>query len=192
MLLPLELQPTEAVARSVAAVTIVLRDGERGLEVLLVRRAKREGDPWSGQVGLPGGRHREEDGTMIRTAFREAREEVGLDLRGHAEMLGRLPLRAPGNEPDTLVVPYVAIANGPLVPVTGPEITSAFWCPLADLPSTRTEAVVATQMGELTVPAFVHERRVIWGFTHRLLEELLTLIGSGTSSKGRSRGTTII
>ena len=38
-----------------AAVAIVLRQGDPGLEFLLIKRAEREGDPWSGQVALPGG-----------------------------------------------------------------------------------------------------------------------------------------
>ena len=37
-----------------AAVAVVLRDvGE--LQVLLVKRKERLGDPWSGQIALPGG-----------------------------------------------------------------------------------------------------------------------------------------
>jgi len=40
-----------------AAVAVVLRDGEaRGAEVLLIERARHEGDPWSGHMAFPGGR----------------------------------------------------------------------------------------------------------------------------------------
>jgi len=46
---------TEPVA-SRAAVAAVLRDGAPGLEMLFIRRAEQEGDPWSGQMGFPGGR----------------------------------------------------------------------------------------------------------------------------------------
>ena len=160
-----------------AAVMALLREGPKGLEILLARRIAREGDPWSGQVGLPGGRHRPADGTILETALRETREEVGLDLRGSADVLGHMPPRAPGNRLEMLVVPYVALARRPLEPSPGPEMASAFWCPLADLPATRTTAVVPTILGELTVPAFVHGGEVIWGFTYRLLEELLVLLG---------------
>src|SRR2546428_9496524 len=64
-LLPLELAEAELKAKPAAAVMIILRDDPRGLEVLLGERTKREGDPWSGQIGLPGGRHRDEDPTML-------------------------------------------------------------------------------------------------------------------------------
>ncbi|HLC10977.1 MAG TPA: hypothetical protein VJL56_03935, partial [Candidatus Bathyarchaeia archaeon] len=37
-----------------AVVAILLWDEPgRGLQTLLVQRAEREGDPWSGQIGLP-------------------------------------------------------------------------------------------------------------------------------------------
>src|SRR5437867_9701566 len=112
-LLPLELAEAELKAKPAAAVMIILRRGERGLEVLLGERRKREGDPWSGQIGLPGGRHHTEDGTMLATALRETREEVGIEIDGHAEVLGHMAPRAPGNKPEMLVVPYVALSSGP-------------------------------------------------------------------------------
>src|SRR6267143_1965576 len=88
-LLPLELAEAELKAKPAA-------------EVLLGERRKREGDPWSGQVGLPGGRHHTEDGTLLTTALRETREEVGIDLNGRAEVLGHMAPRAPGNKPELL------------------------------------------------------------------------------------------
>src|SRR5436309_13563358 len=69
-LLPVELAQAELKAKPAAAVMGILRDGPHGPEVLLGERAKREGGPWSGQVGLPGGRHRGEDPRMPATATR--------------------------------------------------------------------------------------------------------------------------
>ncbi|HEU5170288.1 MAG TPA: NUDIX domain-containing protein, partial [Gemmatimonadales bacterium] len=48
--------------------------------LLLIRRAERAGDPWSGQMGLPGGRHHPGDPDLLATAIRETEEEVGLAL----------------------------------------------------------------------------------------------------------------
>jgi len=176
-LLPLELAEAELKAKPAAAVMIILRDGPRGLEVLLGERTKREGDPWSGQIGLPGGRHRDEDPTMLATAVRETKEEVGIDLEGRTEILGHMPPRAPGNKPEVLVVPYVAVAGGPIEATPGPEMASVFWVPLEALPPTHGTATVSTILGELTVPAFTDEGRLIWGFTYRILEELLVFVG---------------
>jgi hypothetical protein len=36
---------------------------------------------------------------------------------------------------------------------------------------------VHTILGELTVPSFTYGERLIWGFTYRILEELLVFVG---------------
>ena len=161
-LLPLELAEAELRAKPAAAVMILLREGGQGLEVLLGERRKREGDPWSGQVGLPGGRHHEEDGTLLSTAIRETREEVGIDLNGCAEVLGHMAPRAPGNKPELLVVPFVAIATVPLEASPGPEMTSVFWTPLTALPATQGKTLVPTILGELYVPSYTFGEWLIW------------------------------
>ena len=114
---------------------------------------------------------------MLATAFRETKEEVGIDLEGRAEILGHMPPRAPGNKPEVLVVPYVALATEPIEATPGPEMASVFWVPLEALPATHGTATVSTILGELRVPAFAYEGRLIWGFTYRILEELLIFVG---------------
>ncbi len=50
-------------------------------EIILIKRAEREGDPWSGHIGFPGGRLEEMDkGHPFQTAIREAKEEIGVEL----------------------------------------------------------------------------------------------------------------
>ena len=44
-----------------AAVAIMVREGSDATEMLMIRRATREGDPWSGHMGFPGGRRDPED-----------------------------------------------------------------------------------------------------------------------------------
>ena len=39
-----------------AAVALVFREGRDGLELLFIKRAEHERDPWSGHIGFPGGR----------------------------------------------------------------------------------------------------------------------------------------
>lgn len=177
VLLPAELAEAELRAKPAAAVMVLLRSRADGLDVLLGQRVTREGDPWSGQIGLPGGRRQEMDATVLDTALRETREEMGLDLSGRAEILGHMPPRAPGNMLAMLVVPFVALAGDGLEPRIGPEMESAFWTPLRELPSTWARTSVQTVLGELLVPAYLWNDRVIWGFTYRVLEELLVLVG---------------
>ncbi|MGH7524260.1 MAG: NUDIX domain-containing protein, partial [Gemmatimonadales bacterium] len=64
--------------RAFAAVALVL--AEEPDRLLLIRRAEREGDPWSGHLALPGGRRQESDSDLLATATRETREETGIHL----------------------------------------------------------------------------------------------------------------
>src|SRR5262245_1701845 len=54
-----------------AAVAAILRDKPHGTEVLLIRRAARDGDPWSGHMAFPGGQREPEDRDLLTTAERE-------------------------------------------------------------------------------------------------------------------------
>src|SRR5207245_7755352 len=71
-----------------ASVAITL--AEPSLKTLMIKRAEREGDPWSGQVAFPGGRRERQDRTLLDTAARETKEEVGIDLQRSAVYLGHL------------------------------------------------------------------------------------------------------
>ncbi len=50
-----------------------------GHKFLLIKRSEFEGDPWSGQMAIPGG-HRENDENCEQAAIREVREEINLDI----------------------------------------------------------------------------------------------------------------
>ncbi len=176
VLLPPTLAEAEFEGKSASAVMVLLRPAGGGLEVLLGKRVRRTGDPWSGHISFPGGHHHKEDGPLLETALRETREEVSLDLRAGAEVLGHLSPRSPGNDPAMLVVPFVSLATAPLEPRPGPEMEAAFWVPLADLPPSSGTATVQTRVGELRVPAFRWRDLVVWGLTYRILEELLVLL----------------
>ena len=57
-----------------AAVALVLAPGVQsggGIELLLIKRAEQPGDPWSGQVALPGGRWEEEDQDLLAGAEKD-------------------------------------------------------------------------------------------------------------------------
>lgn len=52
----------------------------------------RDGDPWSGHIGFPGGRREQGDSSDFECAIRETREELGIDVgdTDFYEPLGRL------------------------------------------------------------------------------------------------------
>jgi 8-oxo-dGTP pyrophosphatase MutT (NUDIX family) len=162
-----------------AAVAILLRGNEP--EVLLMRRIEREGDRWSGQIGLPGGHKDENDADLVATAMRETREEVGLDLAREAELAGVLPAvqaKARGFLLPMWITPVVFVARGEPEPVPGPEAIEAFWFPLArarrgEFASTHTYLRGEEQR---VLPAWRFEERVVWGLTYEILGGFLRVL----------------
>uniref|UniRef100_A0A7S4PAZ2 Nudix hydrolase domain-containing protein n=1 Tax=Paramoeba aestuarina TaxID=180227 RepID=A0A7S4PAZ2_9EUKA len=81
-----ELSPTLYPNNFRSSVCIILRttannnNNQRQVEVLFLKRTKRKGDPWSGDVCFPGGHH-EEDETEQETCERECYEEIGLNVK---------------------------------------------------------------------------------------------------------------
>jgi 8-oxo-dGTP pyrophosphatase MutT (NUDIX family) len=162
-----------------AAVAVLLAPAAAGLEVLCIRRAVRADDPWSGQVGLPGGRANQGDPDLLATAVRETREEVAIDLTPPtSELLGTLDDIYPRTPvlPPIVVRPFVfALGHQPSV-TPSPELQSAFWVRLARLlePGARRDVTLEVRDLMRTFPAYVLGPDVIWGMTERILTSLLT------------------
>ncbi len=164
---------------------LIVRPAEPGLELLLIRRAERQGDPWSGHMALPGGREDPTDRGPLHTAMRESREEVGIDLREDA-VLGRLSdVRPISGAPRIAVSAWVfGVSTGTTVRPNH-EVSLAIWVPVRELlhPGASQQYLHALTEGEtLALPALAYRDHVIWGLTHRILTEFLEIarIISGT------------
>ncbi len=159
-------------ADATASVMLCLREGERGSELLLCRRATREGDPWSGHVGLPGGGVEERDRDALDTAARETYEEVGFDPRAHGRILGMLEPLKPRTFPITIAA-YVAHITAPVELSLSEEIAVAWWTPFADLEWVSAEVPGApTRVSAFQLPHAEAQDVVLWGITYRLLDRL--------------------
>ena len=163
-----------------AAVAILLRVNDAGaLDLLLIRRADREGDPWSGHVALPGGRHDPTDASLEDTALREVWEEVGVDVRQSGQVLGTLDDLAPRTPtlPPIAVRPFVAaVGDVPLVP--NPEVAAAAWIPIEALraPEAARESAVLVRGQRRRVASFVVGDYLVWGMTERILRQFIELL----------------
>ena len=168
----------DAIGHAQAAVAIVLTPATpTGLDLLFIKRAEMEGDPWSGQMAFPGGRREPHDADLLQTALRETKEETGVDLPTES-VLGVLDDLAPMTPslPPVLVRPFVVgVLERPEV-VYSSEVALHLWTPLGDLPDRESESAINIQGSRLIMPAYLIGRHVVWGMTHRIVKHLLDLV----------------
>jgi 8-oxo-dGTP pyrophosphatase MutT (NUDIX family) len=157
------------------------------LELLLIQRAERTGDPWSGQVALPGGRRSPEDATLQDTAMRETLEETGLDLATHGLVLGTLDELRPRTPvlPPIIVTPFVAVAPPDLTLQISDELADAFWTPWSTFadPARVDESTVHVRGMSWKVSSYLLGERVVWGMTERMLRQLAERMSSLSPSR---------
>jgi 8-oxo-dGTP diphosphatase len=159
-----------------AAVTIVLREGDHEVEVLLIERTVDPQDPASGQVALPGGHVGEGDPTLVATALRELEEEVGLTMTD----IDR-PLRYVTTAFAARFGIHVAVFAARLADTAGlpsvrsvEEVAHVFWLPRSALGVTR-KVHRDTPLGYREFNASIVDGHVLWGFTRRILRQFFEL-----------------
>ena len=172
------LQPPPADARP-AGVLIVLYPRGEALHFLLTRRTD-DVENHKGQISLPGGA--QEDGeSLLDTALRETREEIGVRVEPSA-VLGRL---SPVYVPPTgfLITPYVAaLPARPHFVVMQREVAELIEAPLSALfdPSIVRREVWTLRGAEVEVPFFQIGPYKVWGATAMVLSEFAAAIGSAS------------
>jgi 8-oxo-dGTP pyrophosphatase MutT (NUDIX family) len=167
-------EPIERVERGTAAVAVMLRPGPSGEEVLLIKRAERAGDPWSGDVAFPGGRVEAGDGSFKEAAMREALEEVGADLSANASFLGYMD-QFQARRKGIWVVPGVFLVANAVSIVGNSEVSSHMWIPLRDLLAGENRSTYTLELGDekRSFPSFILRGYVVWGLTERILSSLV-------------------
>ena len=139
-----------------AAVAILHTRGADG-RVLVMRRAERTGDSWSGHWSFPGGRRDPRDPDLLDTALRELAEECGIHL-GRPDMEDGLPhmLARRSAGPFVLVAPFVFAVDSELRTVLDArEAVETVWLPMSFLrdPSKHRMVCVPGRPGNWLFPA---------------------------------------
>lgn len=179
-----------------AAILLALRarsDGEP--ELLMIKRAEAEGDPWSGHIACPGGRMEPEDRDLAVTAVRETFEETGVDVARDGRLLGHLDDISPRTPalPPIVIRPYVALVRAGVQIVPSREVAAAFWVPVSALREQTAWGIGQVHVGSALreVSVFQHGEYVVWGLTERVLRQFLDYIGeppTGRSSEDMGLG----
>jgi 8-oxo-dGTP pyrophosphatase MutT (NUDIX family) len=161
------------------AVTLVIRANQH-LDLLLIKRARSERDPWSGHMALPGGRRDPDDDSLLATAARETLEETGLDLSDGGVHLGKLDEVAPASVrlPKLKIQPFVFGVPGTAHAfVASTEVQAVHWVTLDELRTTETHSNVDIPLpgGTRSFPCYRVADEIVWGLTYRILTQFLEL-----------------
>ncbi len=163
-----------------AAVAILL-SGEAESAVLFIKRKERSGDPWSGQMALPGGFSSPTDRSLEETARRETAEETGISLPAEGSLAGALDDVSPRTPylPPIVVTPFLYLLPARLAAKPGPEVDVAVWLPLAHLfdPASRRPLRLVFRGVTREFDSVVVGDYTIWGLTERVLAQLARLAG---------------
>ena len=167
-----------------AAVAIIMRNltsnpGEE--EILFIKRAEKEGDPWSGHMAFPGGHLDDTDAHLRGAAERETMEEIALDLSAgrylgaidhqHAQPRGRVL--------DMLIAPHVFEIEGD--PLFNPnyEVDEVVWAPMQPLIDNQIHDTETMPMAG--TPTIFNGYRLaqghfVWGLTYRILKTFFSTV----------------
>ena len=162
-----------------AAVSLIVVETESGLQLLLIQKAQRKGDLWSGLMAFPGGHRETKDKTLLDTSIRETREEVGIELYADmcvaqlsrcAPLQRRLPL---------LVTPYV-FKSSLLPSVTmNHEVADYIWLSLDALTThdyLHSQKVQFDQTAVEVPGLLLPSGQFIWGLTFRILCSFIEIV----------------
>jgi len=130
-----------------------------------------------GQISFPGGGRHEDDHSILETALRESREEIGLK-ETDVEILGEL------DDAVTVtslyhIVPFVGLIPYPYdFKLDEFEVQEVFALPLDDLKNKAVKKSENWTFGDTTIEMYSYELngRVIWGATAWMLGRFLEII----------------
>jgi 8-oxo-dGTP pyrophosphatase MutT (NUDIX family) len=164
-----------------SAVAMILQEQQGEVRILMIKRAQRDGDPWSGHMAFPGGRMDPGDRHGFDVATRETEEEIGLTLGTADPCIGRLSeiLTQPMVFRRAMVVsPYVFRLDREPELNPNHEVDEVVWVPLAYLLDRNNREPMTWMRGkiEIPLPCYMYRGYRIWGLSLMMLDELLGLL----------------
>jgi 8-oxo-dGTP pyrophosphatase MutT (NUDIX family) len=168
-----------------SAVAMILRTNDADIEVLMIKRAEYEGDPWSGHMAFPGGRLERGDKNSLATARRETLEEIGFDTQRHCEYLGRLSdvqARTRSGPKPMIVTPYLFQARHvPELVLDTEEVADVLWIPLSHFAEPGNRQAMDWEFAgkPVSLPCYFFNQQRIWGLSLMMLDELLAIAQGG-------------
>lgn len=127
-----------------------------------------------GEISFPGGTFETSDGNTLKTALREVKEEIGLNLEP-STIAGKLNSEHTRGS-NFLIDPYVAVLPfDPKAMPTSPEISQILEFPIDRLKDPRNFGTEFDSATQYSWPYYVIDQYRIWGATARIVKQLLQL-----------------
>ena len=150
--------------------------------VLMMKRAERKGDPWSGHVSFPGGRVDRADASTRAAALRELTEETGFEPAGQTTPMGRLSdllTREHGRPLPMVVSPYVYRTHTAIELQPSKEAAELWWVPLSHLVPSAPRQKMIWRIRGLPLPVTYIDLggAKLWGLTLMMTNELIRAVG---------------
>lgn len=165
-------------SRGHASVAMLLRESVPSPEVLFIIRAKHDRDPWSGNIGFPGGRLNSTAETPQQAAERETFEELSLSL-SQANYLGRLDDLHGATMPVLVSCFAYQLTEAPKLQPNY-EVATTFWCSLSKLlePGRHQHKSFFYRGEERSHPVvdlLPRPHPPLWGITYRLIRNFFKI-----------------
>lgn len=166
--------PTERTRES--AVLILFYPSKNEIFIPLILRPQYDG-VHGGQMAFPGGRAEKEDESLIRTAMREAQEEIGVRLTDITVLGQMTKLFIPPS--NFFVQPVIGYMNhkpdfypdarevDKVIEITLEEVTN---------PVIIGRKILTVRGVEVDAPFYQIQEHTVWGATAMMISELLTVI----------------
>ena len=159
-----------------SAVLILFYPSKNKIFIPLILRPQYDG-VHGGQMAFPGGRAEREDENLIRTAMREAQEEVGVRLTD-ITVIGQLTkLYIPPS--NFFVQPVIGFMNHrPVFYPDAREVDKVIEIALEEIinPEIIGRKILIVRGVEVDAPFYQIQEHTVWGATAMMISELLTVI----------------
>lgn len=163
-----------------AAVAIILFIDDENSELFMIKRTEHPDDPWSGQIGLPGGHQEEIDISLADTAIRETREETKILLTTD-DLVSQIDDQqgyAQGGQINLSVRPFVFVLdNKPAEIQINYELERYYWLPISHFQHAQNHLYFDPMNSAQQRPGIkIDNTSVLWGMTYRIMTDFFSTI----------------
>jgi 8-oxo-dGTP pyrophosphatase MutT (NUDIX family) len=163
--------------RKAAVLALLFPDEHNQIHMIFILRKSYEG-VHSNQIGFPGGKLEDNDGSLEVAALRETHEEIGV-AKKDIEVIKELTnvYIPPSN---FLVTPFLGtLSQRPQYLLEEKEVERIIEIPLKQVLSDdflTTKSITTSYATNLEVPVFEFDKEVVWGATAMMLSEIKDLL----------------